>query len=251
MLKQQTPPDACATDPIQPPLVWTIQQRVIPQLLELHGAQAPLPEMAALIDALLVGGSGMEQASAALARGASYDAIMLNLLAPAARALNTMWEQDRCSFATVTLAMWRMRSLMRRLGEEVPAPLAHPSAARSIMISTLPGSQHDFGAAMVSEFFARDGWTAQHARPASIDDLVAEVRAMAPADWPVDRAQQRPAAAAPDHRRHPPRHAPLCPGHPDRWRGAERRPRTHWPLRRQWPCARCRLGPERGRRPGR
>lgn len=133
MLKQQPPADARETDPIQPPLVWTIQQRVIPQLLELHGTQAPLPEMAALIEALLIGDSGMEQAGAAIARGASYDAVMLNLLAPAARALNAMWEQDRCSFATVTLAMWRMRSLMRRLGEEVPAPLARPSAAHSIM----------------------------------------------------------------------------------------------------------------------
>lgn len=34
---------------------------------------------------------------------------------------------------------------------------------------------------MVAEFFTRDGWIAQHARPATIDDLVAEVRATAPA----------------------------------------------------------------------
>jgi methanogenic corrinoid protein MtbC1 len=181
MLKQQVTPVAPEAELIQPPLVQMVRQRVIPQLLELHGGQGPLPETEALIDALLVGGSGMEQAGAAMARGVAYDTIMLSLLAPAARALNELWEQDRCSFATVTLAMWRLRSLMRRLGEEVPAQVTSIRPERSVLISTLPGDQHDFGAAMVSEFFARDGWQAHHARPTTIADLVAEVRASKPA----------------------------------------------------------------------
>jgi methanogenic corrinoid protein MtbC1 len=181
MLKQQNTPIAHEADLLQPPLVQMVRQRVIPQLLELHGGHGTLPEADALIDALLVGGSGMEQAAAAMARGVAYDTIMLSLLAPAARALNLLWEQDRCSFATVTLAMWRLRSLMRRLGEELPAAHTSPAPERSVLISTLPGDQHDFGAAMVAEFFARDGWRAQHARPATIEDLVADVRASRPA----------------------------------------------------------------------
>jgi methanogenic corrinoid protein MtbC1 len=181
MLKQQNTPIAPEAELTQPPLVQMVRQRVIPQLLQLHGNQAALPETDALIDALLVGGSGMEQVGAAVTRGIGYEAIMLSLLAPAARALNLLWEQDRCSFATVTLAMWRMRSLMRRLSEEHPAPLTSDNPERSVLISTLPGDQHDFGAAMVCEFFSRDGWLSQHIRPATIAELVGEVRATKPA----------------------------------------------------------------------
>ena len=180
MLKQQITPDATVIERLQPPLEQAIRNRVIPQLLELHGAQGPLPETEALIDSLLVGGDGQAQADAARSRGVSFDTVMLSLLAPAARSLNDLWLQDRCSFATVTLAMWRLRTLMRRLGDEAKvAPIADPT--RSILVSTLPGEQHDFGAAMVSEFFARDGWIAQHARPATMAALVAEVRDSAPA----------------------------------------------------------------------
>jgi methanogenic corrinoid protein MtbC1 len=181
MLKQQSTPIVTEAELTQPPLLQMLRLRVIPQLVELYGGQASLPETDALIDALLVGGSGMEQASAAMTRGIGYDTIMLSLLAPAARALNELWEQDRCSFATVTLAMWRLRSLMRRLSEEQPAPLTSDHSERIVLISTLPGDQHDFGAAMVSEFFSRDGWLSQHIRPLTIEELVKEVRAAAPA----------------------------------------------------------------------
>ena len=181
MLKQQSNPISPEADLNQPELLQIVRLRVIPQLLQLHGSQAALPETDALIDALLVGGSGMEQAGAAMDRGIGYDTIMLNLLAPAARALNDFWEQDRCSFATVTLAMWRLRSLMRRLSEDHPAPLTSDHPERIVLISTLPGEQHDFGAAMVSEFFRRDGWVSQHIRPATIDELVEEVDAARPA----------------------------------------------------------------------
>jgi methanogenic corrinoid protein MtbC1 len=181
MLKQQSKPISPEADLTQLPLERMVRLRVIPQLLQLHGCEGALPETDALIDALLVGGSGMEQASAAIGRGIGYDTIMLSLLAPAARALNVLWEQDRCSFATVTLAMWRLRSLMRRLNEEQPASLTSDHPERSVLISTLPGEQHDFGAAMVSEFFSRDGWQSRHLRPATIAELVEEVRASGPA----------------------------------------------------------------------
>jgi methanogenic corrinoid protein MtbC1 len=181
MLKQQSTPIAPEAELNQPSLEQMVRSRVIPQLLQLHESDAVLPETDGLIDVLLVGGSGMEQASAAMQRGIGYETIMLSLLAPAARALNALWEQDRCSFATVTLAMWRLRSLMRRLSEDQPDPLTTTPPERIVLISTLPGEQHDFGAAMVSEFFRRDGWLSQHIRPTSIDDLVGEVDAARPA----------------------------------------------------------------------
>ena len=85
MLKQQNTPIAPEAELNQPSLEQMVRSRVIPQLLQLHDSGAVLPETDGLIDVLLVGGSGMEQASAAMQRGIGYETIMLSLLAPAAR----------------------------------------------------------------------------------------------------------------------------------------------------------------------
>ena len=188
MLEQQTTIDAQRPNLRQPPLAAAIQDCVIPALIARHSGVPPLmppvlqplAEIDALVEALLAGGSGMQQAGAARARGESFDVIMLALLAPAARALNTYWETDRGSFATVTLAVWRLRTLMRDLAAEMPARPAVGGDLRGILVSTLPGEQHDFGAAMVAEFFSRGGWAAQHARPATVAELVTELRGSAP-----------------------------------------------------------------------
>lgn len=185
MLHQQVTPDASMPELTQPLLVQTVRERVIPQLLKLHAAaeqeDAPLPETLALAEALVAGGQGEAQLAAVAARGVPHEVILLNLLAPAARALNEMWQQDRCSFATVTLAMWRLRSLLRGLSEESAAPVMVTRPERSILVSTLPGEQHDFGAAMVADFFRGDGWLASHIRPASSAVLVDELRVTRPA----------------------------------------------------------------------
>lgn len=174
MLQQRTTPGATTTPAFQRPLDAAVKGCVIPALLARH---APPPaEIDALVEVLLAGGDGRRQADALRERGHGFDSLMLNLLTPAARALNTYWAEDRGSFATVTLAIWRLRGLMRALADELPAgPCARP-ALRGVLISTLPGEQHDFGAAMVAEFFARGGWAAQHLRPANTDALLAELR---------------------------------------------------------------------------
>jgi MerR family transcriptional regulator, light-induced transcriptional regulator len=182
MLKQQNTIDANVPDAQQPPLELAIRNRVIPALVARHAQIDPLAEVNALVEALLAGGSGRAQADLARNRGESFDVISLALLAPAARALDEYWTSDRGSFATVTLAVWRLRTLMRELAADMPpsANGAPCGAMRGILISTLPGEQHDFGAAMVSEFFSRGGWAAQHARPTTAAELVDEVRDCAP-----------------------------------------------------------------------
>ncbi len=179
MYGQQVTPDVAAQTQSQPALEQAIRRDVIPQLLERHAAHGPLPETEALIESLLIGGNGHALAERAMARGTSFDTLMLNMLAPAARRLNDLWLNDQVSFATVTLAMWRLRSLMRALGEATTKPpLTNPM--HSILVSTLPSEQHDFGAAMVAEFFSQDGWAAQHARPTTMAELVDHIRATGP-----------------------------------------------------------------------
>lgn len=43
-----------------------------------------------------------------LARGVGIDAIFVDLLAPAARRLGVLWEEDLCDFLDVTIGLWRL-----------------------------------------------------------------------------------------------------------------------------------------------
>jgi MerR family transcriptional regulator, light-induced transcriptional regulator len=92
-----------------------------------------------------------------IAQGVSVEAIFLDLLAPTARHLGTLWESDATDFATVTLAVSRLQRIMRRLGERFSDEGSH-GGGESILLTIIPGEQHSFGLSMVAEFFRRAGW---------------------------------------------------------------------------------------------
>ena len=92
------------------------------------------------------------------AQGASVEAIYLNLLAPAARRLGELWEQDLCDFTEVTVGLWRLQHMLRDLGREDFVRPGNFALARKILLIPVPGEQHTFGLAMVGEFFHRAGW---------------------------------------------------------------------------------------------
>jgi len=91
------------------------------------------------------------------AQGIPTDLIFLNLLAPTARRLGEMWEEDTTNFINVTLGVSRLQRILRHLGES----LAECSPSRSgvtVLLTAMTGEQHSFGLSMVAEFFRRDGW---------------------------------------------------------------------------------------------
>ncbi len=74
-------------------------------------------------------------------RGISLSAVYLELLAPAARVLGEMWEEDRCGFADVTVALCRLHEILRGLSATPPAntdtpPLGLGSVERIAALST-------------------------------------------------------------------------------------------------------------------
>ena len=83
--------------------------------------------------------------------------LLLDLLAPAARTLGAMWENDTCDFTAVTSGLWRLQSAMRALASVEIVP---PVNAPRIVLVPLPGEDHTFGLSMVYEFFRRAGWNA-------------------------------------------------------------------------------------------
>jgi methanogenic corrinoid protein MtbC1 len=92
-----------------------------------------------------------------LARAVSVELIFLDLLAPAARHLGSLWESDAADFANVTLAMTRLQRIMRRLGEHFCDESVQGNG-ESVLLTIIPGEQHSFGLSMVAEFFRRAGW---------------------------------------------------------------------------------------------
>jgi methanogenic corrinoid protein MtbC1 len=110
-------------------------------------------------------------------RGAGLEDIYLDLLAPAARRLGVLWEDDQCDFAQVTLGLWRLQNLVFDLSPLLPAPWTErPDGPRRAMLAAAPGSQHTLGLLMVSEFFRRAGWDVWTEPMAGAQDLVAAAR---------------------------------------------------------------------------
>lgn len=172
-------------------LVATIEDEVIPRLLlsqrahimELHSEITPVSRagescIEEFVQLLLT--DDLEVAYAYIdsvrVRGVSLSSIYLELLAPTARALGEMWEDDRVSFADVTVALCRLHDVMRTLSaSQPPATDTLPQGRRALLIP-MPGEQHTFGLVMVADFFRRAGWDVSNDAVASTSELVSLVR---------------------------------------------------------------------------
>jgi len=93
-----------------------------------------------------------------IAEGLASDAIFLHLLAPAARHLGYLWDEDMCDFTQVTIGLVRMQQMTLRLGSEFQQQRKVAMDGMRALFAPVPGSQHTFGVLMVSEFFRREGW---------------------------------------------------------------------------------------------
>ncbi len=89
--------------------------------------------------------------------GHSLHALFLDLLAPTARRLGEMWEEDRCSFTDVTIGLSRLQQVLRELAPAFENE-ARPEIRGRILLAASPGEQHAFGLSMLETFFRRAGW---------------------------------------------------------------------------------------------
>lgn len=93
-----------------------------------------------------------------LSSGKSTESIYLNLFAPAARQLGTLWEEDVCNFIQVTIGLVQLHTITRKLGHSFNEKRTFGARGEKALFAPIPGSQHTFGALMVSEFFRKEGW---------------------------------------------------------------------------------------------
>ena len=91
-------------------------------------------------------------------QGMKLETVFLDLLAPAARNLGALWEDDLVSFADVTVGLSRLQQILRELSPGTDTTLDEISVGHRALLASVPGDQHTFGVFMVEEFFRRGGW---------------------------------------------------------------------------------------------
>lgn len=162
-------PTATEPAPVRASLTRVLEQLIIPRLTD------GLPPMA--LARLLI---SPDQASAvAMVKAAhelrhSLEWLTAELLEPSARKLGDLWQADDCSALDVSLALVRLQSIVRELGQD--APVVTAVEAPVVLVVPQPGEIHLLGATLDAEMLWRAGWNPQVDFPNSsgaLDELLA------------------------------------------------------------------------------
>lgn len=172
-------------------LARTIEGEIIPRLMLAHKSGAvPGTRVAARVgDGEIKAFVGFlrqqelvvvqQRVQGMMADGQSLESICLDLLAPAARELGRMWEDDDCSFAEVTIALCRLQHIVHELGHLCEQSAPPRTGGRRALMSVTFGEQHTLGVVMVAELFRQGGWDVAEDLVGSTHELLRAVRS----DW--------------------------------------------------------------------
>jgi len=169
-------------------LAQTIESQIIPRLMLVHRAaeneagirsgegrwgsgfakEAPTGEEAVELARLVMGHDpsvARVLVDEVRHRGVPKDTLLLDLMAPAARHLGRLWEEDECDFLDVTLGLAGLERLVRELAATVDCDEVAPANGRRVLLMPVPGEQHCFGLTVLDDFFMRAGWDVVRERP--------------------------------------------------------------------------------------
>ncbi len=153
------------------PIADLIENAVVPRVVEAHRGDESHAEArdrwhdeAVSFAAMAIDADAEEllaRLDTMLSGGIEIEAILIDILAPAARRLGIMWEQDDCDFVDVTMGLWRLQQVVRELSARVPARQGKPEDGYRAVFSAMPGEQHNFGTVIVEDIFRRAGWSTE------------------------------------------------------------------------------------------
>lgn len=154
-------------------LARTLETDIIPRLLLAHRSVAP----AAYIDSAVAADPTADDVSAMTglamqadlpgalsyleglrARGIPLERLYLELLAPVARQLGVMWEEDTCDFTAVTVGLSCLHQVVREYSPAFVVRTQRAEPDRRVLLAPSPGEQHSFGILVVEQFFRGAGW---------------------------------------------------------------------------------------------
>lgn len=168
-----TPAGGSAGEDCLASLMRTIEAEIIPRLMLAHGAAhnevlppPPAPavageeQVAELAEIILKRDvvAARVYVQARRRAGLTVEALFLDLLAPVARRLGTMWEEDLCDFTQVTVGLWRLQQIVHEHSAVFVREGPAAAAGRRALLLAATGTQHTLGLLMVGEFFRRGGW---------------------------------------------------------------------------------------------
>jgi methanogenic corrinoid protein MtbC1 len=111
------------------------------------------------------------QVNALRETGVALDALLNDLIAPAARKLGEFWHADSIDFVEVALAVARLTQIVRGLAAQVDRDL--PASAPRALIGSPAVERHALGAVIVAQSFRAAGWRVTEAPGADADAFVA------------------------------------------------------------------------------
>ena len=163
---EEDPPDVLAR---------IVEAEILPRLMLAHRraarravpGRAPSAQDIAAFSAMLLAPGPVDidaQAAALRDGGLPLPNLLLDLLAPAARHLGELWEDDVCDFLAVTEGLGRLQAISRRLCAQLENESV-PPAGRSVLLLPCPGETHLFGVSIVASFFREAGWQVTMATP--------------------------------------------------------------------------------------
>lgn len=167
-----------------------IEREIIPRLLVAHaqppharvdcdcGETVSVAEVAAFAPLALhiEADELLQHVERMVARGVSFDTLLVDLLAPAARELGALWEDDRCDFVDVTMGLWRLQEVVHELSGRAAKDLQGDGHMRRALFASLIGDTHSFGTVVIDEMFSSNGWMTDRLNEATTEDLLARVR---------------------------------------------------------------------------
>jgi MerR family transcriptional regulator, light-induced transcriptional regulator len=158
-----------------------VDREILPKLRSLHRAEVETAthESRTLTRLLIDNPDGFRaEVRRQAVRGAPWQVLAAEMLAPVARDLGVMWEQDLCDFLAVTEAMGRLQSLLQdAIGPQVEHGVGPPGCR--ILLAGAPGETHTFGLCHVAGLLRDAGWTTAIAGGTGSDTLAALTAALA------------------------------------------------------------------------
>jgi MerR family transcriptional regulator, light-induced transcriptional regulator len=163
-----------------------IENIIVPRLLMSHVNNTELVKVKASLRNVAVSdfimlttqddpSSAIEYVRHLMASGVSFQEVLLDLMAPAARVLGERWDQDKASFVEVALGVARMHRILREF-DGVPSHLwSNAGFGRHALLLPAPGELHSFGLRLVQEFLLRESWTVTNQPVKTIEALGALV----------------------------------------------------------------------------
>lgn len=117
-------------------------------------------EIAAFCDALVEpdAKSALRFIAERRAEGLTRREVYLGYIGAAARKLGEDWDNDRLSFAQVTVGSSHLYALMRAMKAEDPPDRTGSEPRRYALFATLPNETHGIGITVAAEVFRQSGW---------------------------------------------------------------------------------------------